>query len=514
MAAPDKSAGQPGTAHSEHPPLSGITLIIAAVLVAAGNVLVLIDTTIANVSIPNIAASMGAAPHEGVWVLTSYAAADAVTVCLTGWLTARFGPGRTMFFSMAGFGLVSGLCGLAPSLGWLVLFRVLQGAFGGPLIALSQYLIMNIFPKERLAFAIGVWTTASLAAPATGPALGGYICDNWSWPWIFLINVPIAALTCFGVWRIFWRRDPPPQQRQIDVVGLVLMITWIGAIQFILDLGLELDWFESPRIIAGTIVAVVAFVAFLIWELTEPVPIVNLRVFGNYAFATSTIITFICLTSFYGTLVLSPLWLQTNMGYTATWAGVVAAPQGLVMMVMTPITTRLLQRIDGRVLMSIGMTILASNYIWRAHFASTVTYGHVLLANGLVGLAMSCFVVPSINLSFSTLKHHETADANGVSAFTRTIGIAIATSLVTTGWTDAAIVNRQEIVDRFQGHHGLAAINGAGMPPDKALWTLDNLVQTQAVMMATNDTYWVLGSIVAVLVLAIWMAPKFKLRRA
>jgi DHA2 family multidrug resistance protein len=494
------------------PPLGGIELYFAAFFIAAGNFLVLLDTTIANVSIPNIAASLGAAPHEGVWVLTSYAVADAITVGLTGWLTARFGPARTMTYAMAGFGIVSACCGLSTSLGMLVFFRVLQGAFGGPLIALSQFLIMNIFPRDKMPLALAIWTTGSLCAPVFGPTLGGYICDNWSWPWIFLINVPVTVIMCVGVWRILRHRDPAPRERRIDYVGVALMVTWIGAIQFVLDRGLDLDWFQSNIIVIATAIGVIGFVAFLIWELTEPVPIVNLRVFRNHAFASGVLAQFLCFSGFYSTLVLSPLWMQTNMGYTATWAGLMAAPTGMIMVFLTPITGWVMRRVDVRVLMSIGMAIMACSFVWRSGFSTNVTWHSVALANFMLGVAMSCFVVPSINLTFSSLGVQDAADANGVAAFMRTISIAFATALVSTGWHDAAIINRSGIVDRFNGARSVAEIGAAGMPADQALWALDRIVQTQAVMMATNDAYIAMAVVVSVVSLGIWTAPKFIVR--
>src|SRR5687767_928239 len=229
-------------------PLTGPALYIAAILIGLGNFLVVLDTTIANVSIPTIAGNLGVSSAQGTWVITSYAVAEAITVPLTGWLAGRFGVVRVFVTCLMGFGFCSMLCGIAPSFSMLVLFRVMQGLCGGPMMPMSQTLLMSIFPKDKAAQALGIWSMTIVVAPICGPLLGGYISDNLHWSWIFLINVPVAAGISLLALRMFKSRETPTRRVPVDYVGLILLVVFVGSLQIMLDKGKELDWFGSPVI--------------------------------------------------------------------------------------------------------------------------------------------------------------------------------------------------------------------------------------------------------------------------
>src|SRR5215831_8442894 len=270
-------------------PLQGGMLWIAAIVLALANFIAVLDMTIANVSVPNIAGSLGISSTQGTWVITSYSVAEAIIVPLTGWLAGRFGAVRVFTSVMALFGAFSALCGLSNSLGLLVLGRVLQGLSGGVLMPLSQTLLLRIFPKEKAPAATAIWAMTTLTAPILGPILGGYLCDTLAWPAIFFINVPIALISAPIAWRMLKRYEESLIRLPIDKVGLALLIIFVSALQLMLDLGKEHDWFESTEICALAIVAVIGFAAFLIWELTERHPIVDLRVFRHRGFTTAVI---------------------------------------------------------------------------------------------------------------------------------------------------------------------------------------------------------------------------------
>jgi MFS family permease len=323
-------------------------MIFAGLVLAAANFLVVLDTTIANVSVSNIAGALAVSPSQGTWVITSYAVAEAVVVPLTGWLSARFGAVKVFVAGMIGFGLFSFLCGLAPSLTLLVLFRVLQGACGGPLMPLSQTLLLRVFPKKYAAAATGLWAMTTLVAPILGPILGGTLCDNVGWASIFWINVPVAAICSWFAWRLLRKHETPLARSRVDLVGLGLLIVWVGALQVMLDLGKEHDWFASPMIAGLAIVAAIGFVAFLIWELTDANPIVDLRVFRHRGFTASVITLSVAFGAFFGINVLTPLWLQQNMGYTATWAGYVSALLGVTAVLVAPLAAGLSTKVDPR----------------------------------------------------------------------------------------------------------------------------------------------------------------------
>jgi DHA2 family multidrug resistance protein len=300
-------------------------------------------------------------------------------------------------------------------------------------------------------------------------------------------------------------QDPAPHRPPVDAVGIAIMIAWIGAAQFVLDRGLDMDWFGSNVIVGSTILAVIGFVAFLIWELTEANPVVNLRIFRNRTFAAGCLTMFFLSSVFYGSLLISPLWLQTNMGYTAALAGVVAAPMGVVMFVLTPIVAQYVHRTDPRYLMTVGLLSMSVVYFWRGHFASNVTVEMVVLANFALGLAASFTFPSAMTYTMSKLKPDEVAAGSGLIGFIRTIGIAFSASLITTQWHDAAILNRAGMVERLDAAHGRIPTAEIGMPAGQGLGLLDRIVQDQAVMLATNDIYVALAAIVAGVALVIWI---------
>ena len=277
-----------------------------------------LDTSIANVSIPAIAGDLGVSPDQGTWVITSFGVANAISLPLTGWLTRRFGQVRLFTASVALFVIASFLCALAPTLSALILFRVIQGAVAGPMIPLSQTLLLSSYPRSKAGTALAMWSITTLVAPVVGPLLGGWITDNISWPWIFYINVPVGIGAAAATWWIFHKRETPTARVPVDTVGLGLLVLWVGSLQVMLDKGKDLDWFNSPQIVALLCVAVVAFAIFLVWELTEEHPIVDLSLFKRRNFWVGTVSLLCAYGLFFGNVVLLPLWLQQYMGYTAT----------------------------------------------------------------------------------------------------------------------------------------------------------------------------------------------------
>ncbi len=311
-------------------PLAGMPLAITSLALALGTFMQVLDTTIANVSLPTIAGNLGASTDQGTWVITSFAVANGVAVPLTGWLMGRYGVVRTFVASVLAFTLASFLCGIAWSLPVLIGFRILQGAVSGPMIPGSQALLISIFAPQKRATALGIWSITTLVAPIAGPIMGGYISDNFHWSWIFLINVPVGLLAAFLCWTNLAKRETPTRKLPIDSVGLGLLVIWVGSLQVMLDTGKDADWFASPQIVILAIVAAVMCVAWVIWELTDKHPVVDLSLFKNRNFALGTIAFCLGYAVFFANTLLMPLWLQTSVGYTATWAGLVAAPSGAV----------------------------------------------------------------------------------------------------------------------------------------------------------------------------------------
>src|SRR5258706_8861710 len=329
-------------------PLKGSDLVLGTVALSLATFMNVLDSSIANVSIPAIAGDMGVSPAQGTWVITSFAVANAISVPLTGWLTQRFGQVRLFTASVLLFVIASWLCGLAPNIESLIFFRVLQGLVAGPMIPLSQTLLLGSYPTSKAGSAMAMWAMTVLVAPVVGPLLGGWITDNISWPWIFYINIPVGIAAAGITWSIYRKRDPGPRRVPLDYVGLGLLVMWVGSLQIMIDKGKELDWFNSGQIVTLAIIASVGFLFFLAWELTETHPIVDLRLFGqrNFLMATAALSVAYCV--FFGNVVPPPAWLQQYMGYTASLAGMALAPVGVLAIMLSPWVGKNVAKIDPR----------------------------------------------------------------------------------------------------------------------------------------------------------------------
>jgi len=491
-------------------PLGGAMLWLTAVMLAMANFIAVLDMTIANVSMPSIAGSLGISTSQGTWVITSYSVAEAIVVPLTGWLAARFGSLRVFTTAMMMFGVFSALCGFSTSLTMLVICRVMQDLSGGSLMPLSQTLLLRVFPKERAPAAMALWAMTTLVAPVLGPILGGSICDNLAWPFIFFINVPIALICAPLIARLLRRFESKKIKAPIDVIGLVLLIVFVGSLQIMLDLGKDHDWFNAVEIRALAAVSLIGFLAFLIWELTDQNPIVDLKVFRHRGFTASVIALALGYGAMFGANVLTPLWLQSYMGYTATWAGMTTAWSGVCAVLVAPLVGFLLARkLDPRALVFAGLTWIAFVMLLRSNLDNDVTYWQIAFPLILMGIGLPLFFVPLTTLSLGSVEEHETASGAGLQNFLRTMSGAIATSLVTTSWDDKATYAHAQLAGLAdQTGDAVQAMMGNGMSKDAAINHLNDMVQSQSVMIGTNQLMFVLMAVFAVAALTIWLAPK------
>ena len=483
-------------------------LWVAAIVLALANFVAVLNMTIANVTVPNIAGALGAGSSQGTWVITSYAVAEAITVPLTGWLSGRFGAVRLFCVSVVLFGVCSLLCGLSTSLYMLLGMRVLQGMAGGPLMALSQTLLLRIFPKSQSMQAMGLWAMTTLLAPVVGPVLGGWLCDNYTWSWVFFINVPMAI--AFGViaWALLKRYHDPAVLKPVDRVGMLLLIVWVGALQIMLDEGKDKDWFSSMEIRVLAVVALIGFLAFLIWELTEEHPIVDLRVFRHRGFSSCMVVLALAFGAFFGLNVLTPQWLQYNMGYTTTWAGLVVAWGGLLSVVFSPIAAKLAGRIDPRVLIFVGCLWLGVDTFWRAYATPDMSYLLICIPMFFMGVGMPMYYVPLTGLAMGSVKEEETASAAGLMNFVRTISGAIATSLVTTSWQNRSIIAHDRLTSVIDPTGEVGAHLPPGLAGQMVREMVNNLVTSQSLMLATNGLMMVIAAIFIAASAAIVLAPR------
>lgn len=496
--------------HKKTPALQGGMLWVGAVVLALANFIAVLNMTIANVTVPNMAGALGAGTSQGTWIITAYAVAEAITVPLTGWLAGRFGAVRVFSLAVLMFGLSSLLCGMSPTFGMLLAMRVLQGMAGGPLLALSQTLLLRIFPKEKAMTAMGLWAMTSLLAPVVGPVLGGWICDNYSWPWVYFIDVPMAMLFGTVAWTLLKRYEEPHVQMAVDKIGFLLLVVWVAALQIMLDEGKDLDWFASDEICILSGIAVIGFFAFLIWELTEENPIVDLRVFRHRGFAASMVVLALAFGGFFGLNVLTPLWLQYNMGYTTTWAGLVVACGGLLQVVFSPIAANLSNRFDPRWLIFIGCCWLAGDTLWRALATTSMDYWTIVIPLFFMGVGMPMYYVPLTGLAMASVEEKETASASGLMNFVRTISGAFATSLVTTSWQDKSYIAHDELTSIVDPTNQLATLvaNAPSVPGSMVRELLNMATTGQSLMLATNGLMVVIAVIFFVSALAIVLAPK------
>ncbi|HEY6018982.1 MAG TPA: DHA2 family efflux MFS transporter permease subunit [Candidatus Paceibacterota bacterium] len=496
--------------HKDAPPLQGAMLWVGAIVLALANFLAVLNMTIANVTVPNMAGALGAGSSQGTWIITAYAVAEAITVPLTGWLAARFGAVRVFSLSVVAFGAASLLCGMSSSLEMLLGMRVLQGMAGGPLLALSQTLLLRIFPKEQSMQAMGLWAMTTLLAPVVGPVLGGWICDNYSWPWVYFINVPMALAFGAVAWVLLKRYEEPLLKLPVDKIGFLLLVLWVAALQIMLDEGKDLDWFSSDEVRILAVVAVIGFFAFLIWELTEENPIVDLRVFRHRGFAASMFVLALAFGAFFGINVLTPLWLQYNMGYNTTWAGLVVAWGGVLAVIFSPIAANLANRVDARWLIFFGCFWLGSVVLWRSVATSDMDYWSICIPLFFMGVGMPMYYVPLTGLAMGSVNEEETASAAGLMNFVRTISGAFATSLVTTFWQDKSYIAHDQlagIVDPARTASALLA-NVPASIGQIGREALNMAVTGQSLMLATNGLMVAIAVVFFISAFAIALAPK------
>jgi DHA2 family multidrug resistance protein len=500
-------AAQP---HAAPAPLEGSARAWGTIALSAATFMNVLDTSIANVSLPAIAGDLGVSPNQGTWVITSFAVANAIAVPLTGWLSQRFGQVRLFVASVLLFVLASWACGLATSMPMLIVMRAVQGFVAGPMIPLSQSLLLASYPRALAGTAMAMWGMTTLVAPVMGPLLGGWITDNVSWPWIFYINVPVGVIAALAAWRIYASRESQIRKLPIDAMGLALLVVWIGSLQMMLDLGKEHDWFHSGLIVGLGVLFVVAFAVFLVWELTAQHPVVDLTLFARRNFWAGTVATSVAYGLFFGNVVLMPLWLQQYMGYTATDAGMVTAPVGLLAIVLSPFVGKTVHKVDPRRYVTFAFITFGLVLWMRSHFSTQADLMTVLIPTLIQGVAMAFFFIPLTTITLSGIAPERMPAASGLSNFVRITAGAMGTSIATTVWEDRAAMHHAQLSEYI--HRGseatqqaLQVYRNAGMNADQALAQLNKMVDQQAFTLAANDVFYASAALFLVLIPLVWL---------
>ncbi|MDI1238766.1 MAG: DHA2 family efflux MFS transporter permease subunit [Polaromonas sp.] len=496
--------------HVAHEPLTGSARTWGTIALSAATFMNVLDTSIANVSLPAIAGDLGVSPNQGTWVITSFAVANAIAVPLTGWLSQRFGQVRLFVGSVILFVIASWLCGLAPNMTTLIAFRALQGFVAGPMIPLSQSLLLASYPRALAGLAMAMWAMTTLVAPVMGPLLGGWITDNISWPWIFYINIPVGIAAALASWALYHKRESVTRKLPIDTVGLALLVLWIGALQIMLDLGKENDWFHSPLIIGLAVTAAVGFAFFLIWELTDEHPVVELRLFARRNFWAGTITTSVAYGLFFGNVVLLPLWLQQFMGYTATDAGMIMAPVGLLALVLSPVVGKTVGRVDPRRYATFAFMVFGLVLWMRSNFNTQADFGTILIPTLIQGVAMAFFFIPLMTITMSGLSPDRMPAASGLTNFVRITAGAMGTSIATTLWESRAALHHAQLAETVNAgstaaQAALSGLTASGMTTEQALAQINRLVDQQAFMLAANDIFWISSMLFLALIPLVWL---------
>ncbi|MGN6808360.1 MAG: DHA2 family efflux MFS transporter permease subunit [Trinickia sp.] len=498
------------------PPLTGGKLVLATIAVALATFMNVLDSSIANVAIPTISGNLGVSVDEGTWVITLFAAANAVAIPLTGWLTQRVGQIRLFVAAIVLFVFSSWLCGVAPNLIVLLAARVLQGAVAGPLIPLSQAILLGSYPKERSSTALSLWAMTATVGPIAGPALGGWITDSYSWSWIFYINIPVGLFAAVVTWVIYRDRDSPARKLPIDKVGLLSLIAWVASLQIMLDKGKDLDWFNSPVICTLAVVAAISFLFFLIWELTENHPIVDLRLFAQRNFRGGTIAISISYAVFFSNLVILPQWIQGYLGYRSVDAGLVTAPLGIFAVLLAPVMAKILPKSDARVLATLAFLGFAAVFFMRSHYTTGVDAYTLVLPTLLQGIPMALFFTPLTAIILSGLSADKIPAAAGLSNFMRVLAGGVGTSLISTGWNDRTILHHAQLVEQSSVNNpdyvssiaNLRAMLGGGM--DQAAAFFEHSLNAQAAMLGLNDIFWLSSMIFIAIIPLVWLTRPAK----
>lgn len=509
-------ADAPALPAGEFPPLRGTALVLLTIAISISSLMEILDMTIINVSVPAIAGSLGVSPNEGTWAISSYLLAAAAVQPLAGWIGRRFGEVRTFVVSNLLFIVFSAACGMATSMPMLIVLRLMQGLVSGPMMSVAQALLLRNYPVHLRGLALGLWSMVIIVAPILGPILGGWITDNYSWPWLFYINVPVGALSATVSWLLLRKRESKRVKVPVDAIGLGLLVVGVGAMQYMLDNGNQKDWFSSGEIVAAAIIAVVALTFLIPWELTDAHPIVDLNLFKRRNFRIGSISIAMAYFAFTGVNIIFPLWLQTVLGYTSEWAGLAMAPVGIVALIMAPIIGRNLGRINLRLAATIAYVVFGITLFWFASQTEQASFGQLAMPRLIMGVGVSLFFLPLNQIIMSGIPASELASAAGLSNFVRTISGSISTAACIFMWNDRSEYHYATLVEHvaidspawidYQLQLAQHGITGIG-----ALATTAGMINGQAMTLGANDVFYGLAFLFVALVPFVWLAkPPFR----
>lgn len=496
---------------------------IIALTVMLPTLIEIVDTSVVNVALDHIRGSLSAGIDESTWTITSYLVSNAIIIPMTGWLSRYFGRKRYLIFSISLFTISSLLCGFSWNLQSLVLFRILQGIGGGALQPISQSILLETFPQKQHGMAMAIFGIGIMFGPIIGPLLGGWITDNWSWHWIFFINIPIGVVSILMV--LFFITDPPYMKRmkiKVDYWGLVLLAAGLGSLQIVLDKGQADDWFSSSFITWLTIISVVSLLLFIINELFAEHPIVNLKTFRNVSFSTGNIVMFFAFFNLFGSIVLLPIFLQTLMGYNATLAGMVLGPGGVATLIAMPIAGRLITKVNPRGLLAFGIVVASYSTYLMSQFTLAADFNTILWPRIVLGVGMGFLFIPLTTLTMAGIPKESMANASGIYNLLRNLGGSFGVAFVTTMIARGAQHHQNHLVahlspfDRtyqiaMQHTEQALSLQGAAtVTQEAAQATIYGQLLKQAAMLSFNDAFFLLSILMILVLPLVFMLRKGK----
>jgi DHA2 family multidrug resistance protein len=499
---------------------------LIAVVVALAAFMEVLDTSIANVALPHMAGNLGASNDESTWVLTSYLVSNAIVLPISGWLASVFGRKRFFLLCIFFFTLSSLFCGLAPTLGLLIIFRILQGAGGGGLQPMAQAILADTFPPQQRGLAFALYGITAVMAPTIGPTLGGWITDNYTWRWIFFINIPVGIIALFLASRMV--QDPPYLQRskgsgiRVDYIGIALLALGVGALQVLLDKGQEDDWFGSRFIVTLAVVSATCLIALVVWEWKSEQPIIDVRLFKSFNFAAANVMMFTLGLLFFSSLVMMPQFLQTLVGYTAQSAGLVLSASGLVVLLQMPIVGTLTGKYPAKYLIAYGWIVLAAGmYLSTKRVDLLISFESAAWLRVAQGLSLGFLFVPITLSGYIGIPPEKGNAVSGIVNFMRNIGSSVGTSMVTTLLARRAQFHQMTLASHTSGSDlalqnqvtglGRQLVSSGASPADAthlAYGMIYQTVQAQSQTLAYIDTYMVLAIAASIMFVLALMVRK------
>ena len=477
--------------------------------------MIVLDYSIANISIPYISGDLAVAVDQGTYVITSFAVGNAISLPATGWLTKQFGAVKLIVLSLLLFVLFSWTCGLAWNITALVVSRFLQGLCSGPLIPISQTLLIMSYPPEKKNRALASWSAIVIAAPILGPILGGWISYDYHWPWIFFINIPVGLLSAGLIWVFLKERETLLEKAKLDWVGLFFLAVAVCCLQIFLDKGEQFDWFRSIWMRGFAIASFIGFTLLIVWSQTHIKPLLELKLFQIKTFAISVLFIGVMYAIYFGSVVLVPLWLQTNMNYTSIWAGIAVAPIGIAPLLFSYLISHLMNRFGNLPLLFCCFLLFAFSCFYTAFFDTDVDVFTIGFSRFLLGCALVFFIAPLFALSVQDVPHEKLPSATGIFHFIRALSGGIGTSLFTTLWTRRTAYHHQTVGENLtpfapETTQYLDQLSDLGLSENQGLAVLNENLNQQAAMLSINDCFYLMGWIFLSLILILPLARTAK----